>query len=170
MHDQFYVHKCMSSVNYCTCPQVHPCIYVPVYTCTCMLCTKYGSGQSADCPAQTSDPGFAQPIRGLPACSPPHLFTCKPIHDCPRARAHARAHPHTCSRVHASQALSRLECEVVRAASLCDRAMGHREAFDDWTKNTFLSAKKTWSQGACLEPRQQKTHISSSGSSLKASG
>ena len=25
-----------------------------------MLCAKYGLGQSADCPAQTSDPGFAQ--------------------------------------------------------------------------------------------------------------
>ena len=100
--------------------QTHPNHLITYYIY--MLCAKYGSGQSADCPAQTSDPGFTQPIHGLPACSPPHLFTyaCKPG--------------------------ARLECEVVRAASLCDRAMGHREAFDDWMKNTFLSAKKTGSK------------------------
>ena len=145
-----------------------------------MLCAKYGSGQSADCPAQTSDPGFAQPIHGLPTCSPPHLFTCKPIHDLIARAACTRARPHTCSRVHiACKPGARLECEVVRAASLCDRTMVHREVFDDWTKNTFLSAKKTGSKVLTRSQGEEvKTFLSgatpaedtSSGSSLEASG
>ena len=35
-----------------------------------VLCPKYEFGQSVDCPAQTSDPSFAQPTPGLSKCSP----------------------------------------------------------------------------------------------------
>ena len=35
-----------------------------------MSCTKFGLGQSANCPVQASDPSFAQPIHGSSAFSP----------------------------------------------------------------------------------------------------
>ena len=41
-----------------------------------MLCAKFGSGQSEDCPAQTSHPSFAWTIRELAIYSPTHYFLC----------------------------------------------------------------------------------------------
>ena len=41
-----------------------------------MLCAKFGSEWSEDCPAQTSDPSFARTIRRLAIYLPTHYFLC----------------------------------------------------------------------------------------------
>ena len=95
--------------------------------------------QSADCP------------RACPhTCS---RFTCKPIHDCPRARALPPTLVHVYMQARRG---ARLECEVVRIALLCDRAMGHRErGIRRLDEEHFPFGKEDWEQGPNAEPRRR---------------
>ena len=57
-----------------SCPQVSTHIHnsYAIY----MLCAKFGSEQSKDCPAQTLDLSFVWTIRRLAMYSPTHYFLC----------------------------------------------------------------------------------------------
>ena len=55
----------------------------------CILSPRFGSGQSVDCPVQTSDPRFAQPIHGFVqvlTCALSDWFTCTLIQQWPVVR------------------------------------------------------------------------------------